>query len=184
MNETASIDTAIDQVERLYRTVTGREAPPVGEQPYATIPPEKLPEEHVQEQVDRLVETLTEFATPGRAGSEWKPPIALWESKNEIILIVDLPGVTRENVHVAVNRGVIQIQGERSMPQGRNGRGKNEDDRKLRYTEQPFGKFRRIIPIPLAARFEELQAQIRDGILEIRIPREAGSTDVREVPVS
>jgi len=179
MNETASIDTAIDQVERLYRTVTGRDAPPVSDQPYATIPPEKVPEEHVQEQVDRLVETLTEFATPGGAGTEWKPTFALWEGKKEIVLVVDLPGVKRESVHVAVNRSVIQIHGERPMPQGNNG-----DDRSLRYAEQPFGKFRRTIPIPVAARFEELQAQMRDGTLEIRVPREAEGSDSREVPVS
>jgi HSP20 family protein len=179
MNQTASIDTAIDQVERLYRTVTGRSAPPAGDQPYATIPPEKVPEEHVQEQVDRLVETLTEFAAPGIAGTEWKPSIALWEGKNEIILVVDLPGVRRDSVHVAVNRGVIQIQGERSLPQDKNG-----DERTLRYAEQPFGKFRRTIPIPLATRFEELQAQLRDGILEIRVPREAEADNAREVPVS
>ena len=179
MNETTStIDTAIDQVERLYRTVTGREAPPVESQPYATIPPEKAPEEHVQEQVDRLVETLTEFTSPER-GTEWKPPIALWEGKNEIILVVDLPGVKRDSVHVAINRGVIQIHGERPLPQGKSG-----DERTLRYTEQPFGKFRRIIPIPLATRFEELQAQVRDGILEIRVPREAEANDSREIPVS
>jgi HSP20 family protein len=179
MNETASIDTAIGQVERLYRSVTGRDAPPVGNKPYATIPPEKVPEEHVQEQVDRLVETLADFATPGRAVAEWKPPIALWEEKNEIVLVVDLPGVPRDSVHVAVNRGVIQIQGERSMPQGKNG-----DDRKLRYAEHPFGKFSRTVPIPHAARLEELQAQMRDGTLEVRVPREPGATDVRQVPVS
>ena len=179
MNETASIDTAIDQVERLYRTVTGRSAPPVGDQPYATIPPEKVPEEHVQEQVDRLVETLTEFAVPGGAGTEWKPTIALWEGKNEIVLVVDLPGVKRDSVHVAANRGVIQIHGERPLPQGKNG-----DERTLRYAEQPFGKFRRTIPIPLATRFEELQAQMRDGTLEIRVPRDAKAEDAREIPVS
>jgi HSP20 family protein len=180
MNESTSIDTAIDQVERLYRTVTGRSAPPVGDQPYATIPPEKVPEEHVQEQVDRLVETLTDFATPGGADTEWKPMIALWEGNQEIILIVDLPGIQRDSVHVAANRGVIQIQGERRLPQGK----KNGDERTLRYAEQPFGKFRRTIPIPLATRFEELQAQMRDGILEIRVPRDAKADDSREIPVS
>ena len=174
MNETASIDTAIDQVERLYRTVTGRSAPPVGDQPYATIPPEKMPEEHVQEQVDRLVETLTEFASPERAETEWKPTIALWEGKNEIVLVVDLPGVRRDSVHVAVNRGVIQIQGERPLPQG-----KNEEERTLRYAEQLFGKFRRTIPMPLATRLEELQAQMRDGTLEIRVPRDAEASNAR-----
>jgi hypothetical protein len=55
LRESQNIDSAIDQVERLFRSVTGHDAPPVGEQPYATIPPEKNPEVHIQEQVDRLM---------------------------------------------------------------------------------------------------------------------------------
>jgi hypothetical protein len=78
MNETESIDHAIGQVERLYRSLTGREAPPIRENPYAIIPPEKVPEEHVQEQVDRLVETLTEFSGGSGALEGWKPPISMW----------------------------------------------------------------------------------------------------------
>ena len=177
MNQTESIDTAIEQVERLYRSVTGKSAPPIKEEPYATIPPEKVPEEHVQEQVDRLVETLSEISGGSRLEPEWKPPISVGESHNEMLIRVDLPGVEREAVQVAVSRGLLEIFGERPM-QDRNG------EYKLKYAEHPYGKFRRTIPLPLAARTEELQAQLRSGVLEVRVPKEAGSTDVKTIPVS
>jgi len=178
MNETESIDTAIEQVERLYRSVTGQQAPPVGEPPYATIPPERVPEEHVQEQVDRLVETLASFSTGGRVEAEWKPPIALWEGKEELVIAVDLPGAAREQVHVSVDRGVIQVHGERPLPQAKDG-----DGRSLKYVEHPYGKFRRVIPLPHAARVDQLQANLRDGVLEIRIPRRE-SSDTRTISVA
>lgn len=178
MNETQSIDTAIEQVERLYRSVTGRDAPPVGEQPYATIPPEKVPEEHVQEQVDRLVETLASFSEGGRAEVEWKPAIAVWEGREELVICVDLPGASRNEVHVAVDRGLLQIHGNRPLQQGKNG-----DGRSLKYVEHPYGKFRRAIPLPLAARVEQLQANLRDGVLEIRIPKRE-SSEARNIPVA
>jgi HSP20 family protein len=178
MNETESIDTAIEQVERLYRSVTGRDAPPASEQPYATIPPERVPEEHVQEQVDRLVETLAAFSSGARAAeTEWRPPIALWESKEEILIVVDLPGSSRENVHVAVERGLIQIHGNRPLQQSHNGEGRN-----LKYVEHPYGKFRRVIPLPHAARTDQLQASMRDGVLEVRIPKRDPET--RDIPVA
>jgi HSP20 family protein len=177
MNETESIDTTIEQVERLYRSVTGQHAPPVGEQPYATIPPEKVPEEHVQEQVDRLVDTLAAFSTGSRVGTEWKPPITLWEGKEELVIDVDLPGMTRERVQVTVDRGLLQVHGERPLRDAKDG-----DGRTLKYVEHPYGRFRRVIPLPHAARVEQLQANLRDGVLEIRIPKRE-SSETRTVPI-
>jgi len=182
MSQTASIDSAIEQVERLYRSVTGRDAPPAGEKPYATIPPERVPEEHVQEQVDRLVETLSEFSGQGgtgRAEVEWKPTIAVWEGKNEILIAVDLPGTARDAVHVTVDRGVIQVHGARPVQESPNG-----DQPTLKYAERPYGKFRRAIPVPFATRLEQLHAQMRDGVLEIRVPRLPGGSDARNVPIA
>jgi HSP20 family protein len=178
MNQTESIDTAIDQVERLYRSVTGNDAPPVGEKAYATIPPEKVPEEHVQEQVERLVETLAKFSTPGRTEIEWKPPIAVWDGTNELVIAVDLPGMARDQVHVSVSRGLLQIHGTRTAQ-----RAEGRDGRILKYVEHPSGAFRRTIPLPLGARVDQLQAELKDGVLEIKIPQEEGRAGERNVPI-
>lgn len=178
MNETESIDTAIEQVERLYRSVTGRDLPPAGEQPYARIPPERVPEEHVQEQVDRLVETLASFSAGGRQPVEWKPPIALWEGREELVIAVDLPGSSKDEVHVTVDRGLLQIHGHRSLHRIQNGGG-----RELKYVEHTHGRFRRAIPIPLSSRVDQLQATMRDGVLEIRIPKRE-QVEPRDIPVA
>lgn len=170
MNDTESIDHAIVQVERLYRSLTGREAPPIRENPYATIPPEKVPEEHVQEQVDRLVETLTEFSGGSGALDGWKPPISMWEGRGEVWISVDLPGVTRDQVRVSVIRNMLELHGTRPA------RAATEGQMELRYTEQMYGKFRRMIPLPAGLALDQLQAQMRSGILEIRVPRATGST--------
>jgi len=177
MNELESIDNTIGQVERLYRSVTGREAPPIQEQPYAVIPPEKAPEEHVQEQVDRLVETLIEFSGQS-ALAGWKPPISVWEGKGEVVITVDLPGVTRDGVHVSITRGMLDISGARPA------RGSQDGSQvELRYNEHIYGKFRRLIPLPLGLATDRLQAQMRSGVLEIRVPRTGGAPDVKSVPV-
>jgi len=177
MNELESIDQAIGQVERLYRSVTGLEAPPIQEKPYAVIPPEKAPEEHVQEQVDRLVETLVEFSGPsGLVG--WKPTISIWEGRGEIVITLDLPGVTRDGVQVSITKGMLDIHGTRPP------RGSLEGSQvELRYNEHIFGRFRRLIPLPPGLATDRLQAQMRSGVLEIRLPRAEGTQDVQSVPV-
>ncbi|HET9253464.1 MAG TPA: Hsp20/alpha crystallin family protein [Candidatus Eisenbacteria bacterium] len=178
MNETESIDNAIGQVERLYRSVTGRDAPPIQEQqPYAVIPPEKVPEEHIQEQVDRLVETLMDFSGQS-ALAVWKPPISIWEGRGEVVITMDLPGVTRDGVHVSVTRGMLDISGVRPA------RGSQDGNQvELRYNEHIFGRFRRLIPIAQGLATDRLQAQMRSGVLEIRLPRAGGTQDVKSVPV-
>jgi hypothetical protein len=72
---TEHIDDLIGQVERFYRSLTGQDAPPTREMPYAPIPPERDPERHLAEQVDRLLVSLGQLSpeapltTPG-----WTPP--------------------------------------------------------------------------------------------------------------
>jgi len=177
MNETESIDHAIGQVERLYRSLTGREAPPIRENPYAIIPPEKVPEEHVQEQVERLVETLTEFSSGSSALEGWRPPISMWEGRGEVWISADLPGVTRDQVRVSVNRNMLELHGTRPS------RTTTDGASELRYTEQMYGKFRRMIPLPTGLALDQLQAQMRSGVLEIRVPRATGNQDVTTVHV-
>src|SRR5207247_2282054 len=62
---TVEIDEAIERTEKLYRAMTGDDAPPVGESAYAPIPAEKDPTRYVEEQADRLLGMLR--MTPGRA---------------------------------------------------------------------------------------------------------------------
>ena len=179
MKESQDIDSAIDQVERLFKSVTGREAPPVGQEPYATIPPEKNPEAHIQEQIDRLTEKLAEISGNPAVGGVWKPLISLWEGKKEVLITLDLPGVLRESVQVRAGQGILEISGARQIRPSQDG-----DQFELRYVENPSGKFKRTIPLPLGAMTDGLQAQLRNGVLEIRIQRDPGVTDAKTIHVA
>jgi HSP20 family protein len=179
MKETQDIDTAIDQVERLFRSVTGHDAPPVGEKPYATIPPEKNPEDHIQEQIDLLVEKFAEVSGNPAVGGMWKPPISLWEGKKEVLITVDLPGVAREAVQVRAGQGLLEISGSRRIRPDQDG-----ERFDLKYVENPSGKFRRTIALPLGAVTDGLHAQLRNGVLELRIPRDPGMTDAKTIHVA
>lgn len=179
LKEPQSVDSAIDQVERLFRSVTGHDAPPVGEEPYATIPPEKNPEYHVQEQIDRLVETFAEVSGNPAVGGLWKPLISLWEGKKEVLITVDLPGVARESVQVRAGQGLLEISGSRQVRPAQDG-----ERFDLKYVENPSGKFKRTIPLPLGAVTDGLHAQLRNGVLELRIPRDPGVTDAKTIHVA
>jgi HSP20 family protein len=176
------IDDAIGEVTNLYRAVTGRDVPNV-EGIYAPIPAEKDPLTHVQEQLDRLAGMLEEparvaaNATSPMHGTAWMPPLAVWEGATEVLFAFDLPGVSREQLDLNVQGNVLIVAGQRPLPV--------TNGLTLRTSERPMGPFRRLVPLLPGFKAEELSARLVDGVLEIRIPREAANGGVqRRIPVS
>jgi HSP20 family protein len=172
----SEIEESIDRVEKLYRTVTGKETPAATEQAYAPIPAERDPVQHVQEQMDRLFQMLG--ATPGAQAPEFAPPIAIWESEKEVTVFVDVPGTSRDRIELGVQANVLTVSGNRPAPIG--------NGHRLRFGERPIGAFRRIIPLPLGLKVGELSARLRDGVLEVVIQRDpsVGTTNPRLVTIS
>lgn len=169
------IDQVIGQVTNLYRAVTGREAPPA-DTVYAPIPAERDPMQHVQEQLARLLETLGASPTPVPNWT-WAPALSMWENGSEVVFCLDLPGVRRERLEVNVQGNLLIVSGERPTLVA--------NGYQFRYGEAPSGPFRRVVPLPPGVRTSELIAQFRDGVLEIRVPRESPvAMTSRVVPVA
>jgi HSP20 family protein len=175
MNRTLTLDETIEQVERLYESVTGRRPPVSSETPYAAIPPEKDPESHVEEQIERLTDTLARISGRPAQQSGWTPPLSVWQGPNEVLLSVDLPGVSRDSLRLRVANGAIELTGKRAAPSN----GASE----LRYAELPFGTFRRWIPLTRPLSPENFHAELRDGVLMMRISQGKSDTESQEFTV-
>jgi HSP20 family protein len=167
------LDEAIGQVTHLYRTVTGREMPE-SDLPYAPIPAEKDPVQHVHEQMDRLLGLLNAPNAPPMA-THWAPPITIYESAPEVMVAIDVPGMTRDRIDVHLESGVLVVAGKRAPAPA--------DGQTLRHTEVRFGAFRRLVPLPPGLRTTDMTARLEAGVLEVRIPRD-GANGVRHVAVA
>ena len=176
---TERVDDLIGQIERFYRSLTGHNAPPTRDVPYAPIPPERDPERHLAEQVDRLLASLGNFSPATPPTTESIPPLALWETPADVWVCLDLPGVAREAIQIrVVGRGMLVISGERRGP-------RLDGDARRIYDESPRGLLRRMVSLPPKVAVEHIEARLRDGTLEIRVPRvSASEADVRTVPVN
>jgi HSP20 family protein len=172
-----TIDQAIVWVENLYRSVTGRDAPAASDRAYANIPPEKAPEQHVEEQIDRLIDALGQFSGRPSPTRSWTPPLAVWESSGEYLVRVDLPGISRQTVKITAAPGAIEISGRRTLPQG------DLKTQRLCYVESLHGEFRRLLAVPQDADVDRLQAQMKEGVLEIKVPRNARPSETKTVAV-
>src|SRR5262249_45293321 len=160
------IDQTIARMEQFYRAVTGREASSP-ETAYAPIPAEKDPVEHVERQLNQLLELLGGAAAEA-AQPAWTPPMSVWDSEKEILIRMDLPGVPRDQVHVSVQGNVLTISGTRPAP----------DDARFRLWVQECltGRFRRAILVPGGLRSAEPAAEMKSGVLEIRIAKPVSET--------
>ncbi len=158
------VDAAIEAVEQLLRTVTGRELPPCGETTRAPIPPEQDAGRHVEGQIERLLALLPE---PSRPRPTWAPSISLYELPEELVVTVDLPGVPRAGVEVSMDRGFLEVKGERARRHRRRA--------SVTWNEARVGAFCRRVPLPAGCSSDGMRAEMTDGVLEVRIPVPAAS---------
>jgi HSP20 family protein len=174
MNE---IDHAIGTVDRLYRAVTGRDAPELTGV-YAAIPAEKDPIEHVNEQIELLARALGGGPTTMR--QVFTPPMSVWTGAQETVLAIDLAGVRRDELQLTVKARVLIVTGTRSAVIAREG-----GPYRLTVTEHPFGAFERRVPLPPHCRVDEISARLHDGLLEVRLPHEGVAPPPRrEISIS
>ncbi len=166
------LDETIGRIEDFYRRIAGADAPS-GDVPYAPIPAEKDPVAHVEEQLDRLYAMLS--PAPSGAAAAWMPPVSVAESDAEVVVSVDLPGVSRDAVSVTAQGNAIVVSGTRPAPR--------ENGSRIVVNERVAGAFRRVILVP-EARTSDPVAHMRDGVLEIRVPRERPLAKPRTVAVN
>ncbi len=171
------VEETIGRMEQLYQSLTGSPLPR-SETPYAPIPAERDPAEHVEKQLNRLLTLLGELGGGVQPVplTSWTPAMSVWESHTEIRICVDLPGVVRDKVQVTAQGKILTISGNREIL-------KNEDFR-LHSSEAPIGPFRRTVFIPGGMR-DEPRAEMKEGVLEIRIQKDSSQvTTPRTVRVN
>lgn len=125
----------------------------------------------IQQEMNRLFETLLGQGLGGLYPAEgaWAPAMDVCETKTELRVLVELPGIPLAKIHLTIEEGVLTIRGERHPdPTFR-------QDQLIRL-ERRYGPFYRSLHLPCMVNPEEVRASYRDGVLEIRLPRRTEAT--------
>jgi HSP20 family protein len=152
---------AMMDVWRPRRAISGRVSS--GSSPFAEL---TRMQRDFDEVVTRLFGELSPTATPD---GSFAPAVDVVDSGKEIVLRADLPGLEQKDVQVEVQDGSLLIRGERKNEQP------SKEDNNYRWTERWEGLFMRLIPLPSDVDRDKIQAQMKNGILEVRIPRKQGA---------
>ena len=99
-----------------------------------------------------------------RNGQAGYPKVDIVENENAFVLQAELPGMSREDIHVSLEDGVLTLSGERQVEGG------NEDQGYV-YRERSFGSFNRSFKLGKEVQADTISATYTDGVLAVTLPK-------------
>jgi HSP20 family protein len=94
------------------------------------------------------------------------PAAQIQETPEDIRLKLELPGIDAKDLEVQVSAEAVSISGERKEET-------KTEDKGVTHSEFRYGQFRRTIPLPTRVENTEVQAEYKDGILSLVLPKAA-----------
>ena len=97
-------------------------------------------------------------------GMAWSPPVDIYEHDDCIILMAELPGLTKSDINVEIQKDTLILKGVRK-------RKKESQNENYLLLERSFGTFTRIFNLPKPVQEDAIQANYKNGILELVLPK-------------
>lgn len=131
--------------------------------------------------IDRLFEDFI-----GRGGDLWPaewhgwtdfPTVDVHEAGNTVEVTAELPGINTEELDISVHGETLTIRGEKKE--------EHEDESKTSYrVERRYGSFERTVPLPCEVNPEKSEANYKDGVLKISLPKkQEAARKKKKIPV-
>lgn len=95
----------------------------------------------------------------------WPPATDIFETKDDFVFKIELPGISKDDINVEVSGENLTVKGER----------KEEEEvkrEKFHRIERFCGTFARSFTLPKNANGEKMTASMKEGVLELRIPKQ------------
>jgi len=122
----------------------------------------------MQRDINRLFAPFqVEYSIPHTFGTrtqDFRPRVDVHEGKNQVIVQAEVPGVSKENLHLEFKDGILEISGKKAEPE------KQEGDNYY-LNERRHGDFFRRIPLPEGVEPKDFKAHLTDGVLEVQIQK-------------
>ena len=109
-------------------------------------------------------------------GESWIPPVDIYETDDDLIFTVELPGVDQKDVEIQVKDNNLLIKGERKLEK----EVKKENYHRM---ERSYGIFQRSFVLPNYIDPEKIKASFKNGILKVVMPKSA-ETKPRQIAIT
>jgi len=132
----------------------------------------------MQDRMNRLFEDAvrTRGGEDEMTAGTWVPPVDIYETKDALVVKAQLPEVDKEDIEIRLENGVLSIRGERKLQEDL----KREQCYRM---ECQYGAFSRSFSLPRTVDQEKIDANYKDGVLTLRIPKRE-ETRPRQIEIS
>ncbi len=122
--------------------------------------------EQTRREMDRLRDSFFERRARRRADEEgeWLPSLDVAETKNDIVVKAEVPGMNPEDIDISLSNGVLTIKGEKKQE-------REEKEENYHLVERSYGSFTRSIQLPGEVRNDKINASYRNGVLKVTLPK-------------
>ena len=107
--------------------------------------------------------------------SGWTPPVDVFETHDRFVVMVELPGLTQDDVQLQHHEGRLTISGIR--------RERESPCEQFHRIERGHGSFSRSFQLPVPIDAERITADLRDGVLTVTCPK-ANDGSARRIHIS
>jgi HSP20 family protein len=117
-------------------------------------------QQELQVQQKREVEKAQEATRPTRA---FLPNADIFETEDSLTVVLEMPGVDRDNIDVSVENGLLTVEGKINF-------NKYEGLQPV-YSEYNIGPYRRTFRISSRIDQDKIRAEMRDGVITLVLPK-------------
>lgn len=103
------------------------------------------------------------------------PTVDIYEDKEEIVCRAELPGMEQKDVDVRLEDSTLTLQGQRRLF-------KEEKKENYQRIESSYGQFSRSFALPSTIDRDRIRAEMKHGVLEVRIPKREGAKG-KSIPI-
>ena len=121
--------------------------------------------EWMRRDMDRLWNSFFERGTlRSEEGGEWLPSLDVAETKNEIVVKAEVPGLEAKDIDISLSNGLLTIKGEKKEE-------REEKEENYHLVERSYGSFARSIRLPNEVQSDKINASYKNGVLKIVLPK-------------
>lgn len=134
----------------------------------------------IERQLTRLGKDIQDFVERivplEDKGHDFTPSCDIIESGETFVIKLDLPGLSKEEINIALKEHVLTVKGERA--------GKLGENEEYRRQERSTGVFSRSFALPESVNTAETDARFTNGVLTITMPKSDILNNATSIPIN
>lgn len=132
--------------------------------------------ENIERELLKSAEEMFQFANTRITffQRQWRPQVDICEEEDGVLVLVEIAGVNKEDLHVEIQSRMLKISGKREFP--------DTENKKFLLAEIPHGYFERRIALPYPVHTETATATYNDGVLKVWVKKQS-SIGKQKIPI-